>query len=112
MKPKRLILACRNVGKGEAAAKGSSFASARRAELIGRCKDIAETTGYTPEVAYVDLLDFSTIPAFIEKLDDNGKGKVDLAICNAALNVQHWQTSKDGWESWCVVPISQRLSTS
>ncbi len=61
--------------------------------------DIKETTGYDAEVSYIDLADFSSITAFVQKLNDNGKGKVDLALLNAGVNLAQYQLSKDGWES-------------
>ncbi len=68
-------------------------------DLTDTCLDIKDTTEYSPDIAHVDLADFSTIPTFIEKLDDNGKGVVDIAICNAGVTLWEWRATTDGWES-------------
>ncbi|KAJ7089873.1 hypothetical protein B0H15DRAFT_839583 [Mycena belliarum] len=82
MNPGRLILACRNQTKGEAA--------------LGKLK--AET-GYTKaELWIVDLADFASVKHFAQRFEQDG-GRLDILVENAGVAAWDYVPTKDGWET-------------
>nr|GAT59591.1 predicted protein [Mycena chlorophos] len=83
MKPDRLILAVRDVGKGEAA----------KAEIVAE-------TGYEGklEVWVLDMGSWKSVKAFAERAN-NELERLDGALLNAGLNTPKWQVTGDGWEN-------------
>ncbi|KAF7308988.1 hypothetical protein MKEN_01099700 [Mycena kentingensis (nom. inval.)] len=82
MRPARIILAVRNVEKGEKA----------KAEIVAE-------TGYTGkmEVWELELSSFASVKAFGERANSELE-RLDGAILNAAYNGPDWNTTVDGWE--------------
>ncbi|KAJ6580891.1 hypothetical protein B0H19DRAFT_1251172 [Mycena capillaripes] len=82
MNPGRLILACRNQSKGQAA--------------VDKLK---ADTGYSKaELWIVDLADFESVKQFGDKFERDG-GRLDILVENAAIAVDKYEASKDGWET-------------
>ncbi|KAF9527907.1 hypothetical protein CPB83DRAFT_836265 [Crepidotus variabilis] len=92
----RLILACRDQNRGEAAV----------------AKIIRETEFKNVELWLSDLTDFSSVNVFAEKYEKEG-GRLDLLAENAAIiPVMGQQMTRDGWEpamletgeKYCTIP--------
>jgi len=82
MNPGKLILACRNVEKGERARK-----------------DIESTTGCkTTEIWQIDLASFSSVSAFVDRFQSEGGGKLDLLIQNAGMATFNFSPTVDKYE--------------
>ncbi|KAJ7132349.1 hypothetical protein C8R44DRAFT_698800 [Mycena epipterygia] len=82
MNPARLILACRNQSKGEAA-----------------IEKLKAATGYAKaEVWLIDLADFESVKQFADKFEKDG-GRLDILVENAATFATRYEPTKDGWES-------------
>ncbi|KAG6818613.1 hypothetical protein H0H93_003443 [Arthromyces matolae] len=81
MNPARLILACRSKEKGLAA-----------------IQKIETETGYkNAELWLVDLSDFSSVLAFVDKFEKEA-GRLDILVANAAISPRTQTLTKDGWE--------------
>eukprot|EP01111_Echinosteliopsis_oligospora_P005558 TRINITY_DN1898_c0_g1_i1.p1 TRINITY_DN1898_c0_g1~~TRINITY_DN1898_c0_g1_i1.p1 ORF type:complete len:275 (-),score=49.19 TRINITY_DN1898_c0_g1_i1:73-897(-) len=81
MKPKKLILACRSVARGEAAKK-----------------KIEEETQYTgAEVWELDLSSIASVKDFAKKFNDSGL-PIDSLVSNAGINATEWVETSDGYE--------------
>ncbi|KAF7964843.1 hypothetical protein HWV62_2514, partial [Athelia sp. TMB] len=78
MNPGRLILACRNQVKGDAAVAFTDYTKA--------------------EVWSIDLSSFSSIIAFADKLEKDG-GQLDILVMNAAIVTYVYEATADGYES-------------
>ncbi|KAJ7151011.1 hypothetical protein C8R46DRAFT_914484 [Mycena filopes] len=82
MNPARLILACRNESKGNAA-----------------LQRLRSETKYTKaELWLVDLADFASVKAFADKFERDG-GRLDILVANAGIAVGKYEATVDGWES-------------
>lgn len=93
MNPERLILACRSEDKG-----------------IRAVQEIARETGYIhSEIRVLDQSSFSSVSAFVDKLEAEPYGRVDILLANAGLNALEYVRTKDGWENSLQV---NHLSTS
>jgi len=84
LKPARLIVACRNVQKGENAAQKIR-------------DDPAVSSETSVEVWQLDLADFASVKAFVEKVNKE-LARLDIVIENAGLTTMKYNTTKDGWE--------------
>ncbi|KZP30514.1 NAD(P)-binding protein, partial [Athelia psychrophila] len=81
MTPGRLILACRNQAKGQAA-----------------MASIEQETGFgKSELWSVDLGSFSTIVAFAEQFNKDD-GRLDILVMNAGVFVMKYEATADGFE--------------
>ncbi|KAJ7497994.1 hypothetical protein B0H11DRAFT_1998217 [Mycena galericulata] len=92
MNPGRLILACRNQGKGQAALE----------------KLKADMDYGNAELWNLDLADFDSVKQFATKFEQEG-GRLDILVANAAIGMLKFEPTKDGWESSIQV---NHLSTS
>ncbi|KAJ7780227.1 hypothetical protein DFH07DRAFT_865313 [Mycena maculata] len=82
MNPERLILACRNQTKGQAAVE-----------------KLKADTGYAKaELWLVDLADFDSVKQFADKFEQDG-GRLDILVENAAVGTSKYQPTKDGFET-------------
>ncbi|KIL71076.1 hypothetical protein M378DRAFT_6914 [Amanita muscaria Koide BX008] len=82
MNPGRLILGCRDSGRGTAA--------------LSRLK---EETGYDgAELWLIDLADFASVKSFADKYEKE-EGRLDYLVLNAAIVTRDYRSTKDGWES-------------
>ncbi|KAJ7483218.1 hypothetical protein FB451DRAFT_1084389 [Mycena latifolia] len=82
MNPGRLILACRNQSKGQAA-----------------LEKLKAATGYaTAELWIIDLADFASVKRFADKFEQDG-GRLDILVENAAIAPFTYDRTTDGWES-------------
>ncbi|KAJ7760692.1 hypothetical protein DFH07DRAFT_816410, partial [Mycena maculata] len=90
MNPGRLILACRNQSKGQAAADtGHAYIHI----------ELKADTGYkNAELWIIDLADFDSVRRFADKFDKEG-GRLDILVENAAVAKVTYEPTKDGWES-------------
>ncbi|KAF5355361.1 hypothetical protein D9758_006116 [Tetrapyrgos nigripes] len=81
MNPGRLILACRNQQKGEAA-----------------ISDIQSSTGFSRmELWIIDLNDFTSVKTFADRFDNEG-GRLDILVENAGISPMNVdERTKDGW---------------
>ncbi|THV05577.1 NAD(P)-binding protein [Dendrothele bispora CBS 962.96] len=81
MNPGRLIIACRNQQKGEAA-----------------LSELRSSTGFSRiELWIVDLADFASVKKFADKFDQEGD-RLDILIENAGMaGNKDYVTTKDGW---------------
>ncbi|TFK69951.1 NAD(P)-binding protein [Pluteus cervinus] len=83
MNPERLIMACRNTTKGEAA-----------------IKDVQSTTGYAQiDLLHIDLTDSASISKFIEELSSKGVTRIDTTLINAGMMTPKFELTVDGWET-------------
>jgi len=82
MRPARLILACRSQSKGQAA--------------LERIK--AETGCTTAEVWIIDLTEFASVQRFADQFARDG-GRLDILVANAAVILDKYEETKDGWET-------------
>ncbi|KAK0443839.1 hypothetical protein EV421DRAFT_1903430 [Armillaria borealis] len=83
MNPERIIMACRNEERGQAA--------------LERLK--AETGYQKAELWLVDLSRFSSVTAFGNKFEADG-GRLDILVLNAGvMPTKEYRTTVDGWES-------------
>ncbi|KII95100.1 hypothetical protein PLICRDRAFT_33932 [Plicaturopsis crispa FD-325 SS-3] len=82
MKPARIIMACRNVDKGNAA----------------KTKVEIETLYKSAEVWLLDLNSYSSIVAFAEKVEQEDV-RLDIVVANAAVAALRYGVSPEGWES-------------
>ncbi|KAJ6514865.1 hypothetical protein C8R47DRAFT_1206227 [Mycena vitilis] len=82
LNPAQLILAVRNLEKGEAAKQ-----------------TIIAETGFkgTIEVWELDMADFASVKRFAERANTS-LTRLDGAVLNAGINVWDWGTTADGWE--------------
>ncbi|KII92879.1 hypothetical protein PLICRDRAFT_488697 [Plicaturopsis crispa FD-325 SS-3] len=82
MNPARIIMACRSLERGNAAAA-----------------KVEKATGYQhTEVWLVDLANFSTVIEFVEKFERDG-GRLDIVVANAGIATTSYAVSPEGWES-------------
>ncbi|KAJ7614673.1 hypothetical protein DFH06DRAFT_1484206 [Mycena polygramma] len=82
MNPGRLILACRNQAKGQAA-----------------LTKLASITGYSKgELWIIDLADFESVKQFADKFERDG-GRLDILVENAGIALDKYEPTKDGWEA-------------
>lgn len=82
MNPARLILAVRNVSKGQVAAQ-----------------DIIETTkNKNIEVWELDMASFASVKAFAQRVDEQ-LPRLDIVIENAGIAAERWTETADGYES-------------
>ncbi|KAF8888746.1 hypothetical protein BD779DRAFT_428814 [Infundibulicybe gibba] len=81
MRPGRIIMGCRNATKGQTA-----------------LQKLYEQTGYRAELWIIDLSDFDSVKAFVDKFEADG-GRLDLLIQNAGIFMPRYEATKDGWES-------------
>ncbi|KAJ7893281.1 hypothetical protein B0H13DRAFT_2037540 [Mycena leptocephala] len=82
MNPGRLILACRNQNRGQAAVE-----------------KLQAATGYmNAELWIVDLADFESVKQFADKFEQDG-GRLDILVENAAIVTDKYEPTKDGWET-------------
>ncbi|KAI9451348.1 hypothetical protein F5148DRAFT_1277741 [Russula earlei] len=77
MNPKRLVLGCRSLDKGQAAVQATGFKNA--------------------ELALVDLARFSSVSAFADKFIRDGS-QIDILVYNAAVALFKYSATADGWE--------------
>ncbi|KAJ7163378.1 hypothetical protein C8R46DRAFT_1103202 [Mycena filopes] len=82
MNPGRLILACRDQGRGQAALE----------------KLQAETGCTTAQLWIVDLAEFASVQRFADRFDEEG-GRLDILVANAAVILPKYEETKDGWET-------------
>ncbi|KAF8166537.1 short-chain dehydrogenase [Mycena galopus ATCC 62051] len=81
MNPGRLILACRNQSKGQAA--------------VDKLK---AATGYSKaELWIIDLADFASVKQFANKFEREG-GRLDILVENAAIGSSKYKATKDNWD--------------
>ncbi|KAJ6534670.1 hypothetical protein DFH09DRAFT_1180286 [Mycena vulgaris] len=82
LKPAHIILAVRDVKKGEAAKD-----------------DIIAQTGFAGslEVWPLDMAEFASVRRFAERANTSLK-RLDGAVLNAGINAWKWETTADGWE--------------
>ncbi|KAJ7019871.1 hypothetical protein C8F04DRAFT_975104 [Mycena alexandri] len=82
MNPGRIILACRSEAKGR--------------EAVQR---LSTETGYTKgELWIIDLANFESVKRFATQFEQDG-GRLDILICNAAIEPGKYVSTQDGWES-------------
>jgi retinol dehydrogenase-12 len=81
MKPRKLILACRNAEKAQAALKQIETA----------------TSFHDIEAWSLDLASFASTQAFAKTFLDSGM-PLDILVSNAGLGVAPWVISEDGHE--------------
>jgi len=80
MKPSRLIMGCRNEGKGKAAVV-----------------QVEAATGYKPELWSIDLSSFASVSDFATRFEKDG-GRLDYLIMNAGVGLFEYSESPDGYE--------------
>ncbi|KAK7039386.1 WW domain-containing oxidoreductase [Favolaschia claudopus] len=81
MKPEKLIMACRNQNKGQAAVN-----------------QLKAATGYSNvELWLIDLADFSSIKQFADRYEREG-GRLDILVENAAVGFTPYSATKDNWD--------------
>jgi len=82
MNPEKLILAVRDLKKGQAA-KDSIEAATKYSNI---------------EVWKLDLSSFASVKEFVKKFEDSNQS-LDILVSNAAIATHKWSTTADGWES-------------
>ena len=83
MNASRIIIACRQVKKGEEAA----------AKVFKTCPSYRGKI----DVMHLDLSSFDSVKAFAEKIDAD-PGRLDIAVLNAGVARYDWKVTADGWE--------------
>ncbi len=103
MNPERIIMACRNEERGQAALESmyvvlrQKYAKLNLALLPLGLK--AETGYHRAELWLVDLSRFSSVTAFANKFEADG-GRLDILVLNAGvMPTKEYRTTADGWES-------------
>jgi len=83
MNPGRLILGCRSQAKGDAA-----------------IKSIKESTGCsTMECWTIDMSEFKSISAFVDRFEREGGPRLDILLQNAGVLPMKFIPTVDGWET-------------
>ena len=99
MNPGKLILACRSKERGETALKGVLIA-ASSIMLTVILEDIERSTGCKTMVVWpLDLSDFSSVKAFVDRYEKEGGGQLDVLLENAGIVTEKFKQTKDGWET-------------
>lgn len=113
MNPARLILACRNKEKGEAALEGTCTKNMPLGFYFlrsGNYQAIREATGYNnSELWLLDLARFASVIEFSERFERDG-GKIDILVANAAVALYEYKTTPEGWEETSVVSTCIAIS--
>src|SRR5277367_3167886 len=92
MNPARLILAVRNVSKGQGAKNALLGIGEKHAGFGG-------VRGQTSvEVWELDLTSFESVRQFAKKCETELE-RLDVLLENAALRCTQWSVTKDGWET-------------
>ncbi|KAJ6504175.1 hypothetical protein C8R47DRAFT_968468 [Mycena vitilis] len=94
MNPGRLILACRNHSRGQAAVEPPP--------LVIRAYPSAE-------LWVVDLADFSSVKQFTDRFEREGGG-LDILMANAAILMLKYEPTTDGWETAFVLAVLSSLA--
>jgi hypothetical protein len=107
MKPKHLVLACRNQAKAEKAI------ASRRPPLTleldaHTCVGVTAETGFLAELLILDMSELASVSAFVTAFEQK-YDRLDILVCNAGVSVRSYSSSVDGWES-TYVPDSYCLS--
>jgi hypothetical protein len=101
MKPKHLVLACRNRTKAEKA-----IASRRPLLALEHhahtCVEVAAETGFLAELLILDMAEFASVSAFATAFEQK-YDRLDILVCNAGVSVGSYSSSVDGWESMYVL---------
>jgi retinol dehydrogenase-12 len=108
LNPAHLVLAVRNVDKGQQALTGehSVYIEHLRSGQI-RCiliyvsgfPDLRNETGYKGGmVMKLDHADFASVSAFVTEFE-KGHHRLDVFVANAGINSNKYAATKDGWES-------------
>ncbi|KAG6835245.1 hypothetical protein H0H93_003570 [Arthromyces matolae] len=84
MKAARVILACRNKEKGEAA--------------VERIKNETRLYHSDVELKLVDLSSFASVIAFVDEVEKEG-GRLDIVVANAGMAAGSYRPTSDGYES-------------
>lgn len=64
-----------------------------------RVSELSAATGYTKaELWIVDLADFASVKAFADRFEQEG-GRLDIFVENAAIFMDKYESTKDGWET-------------
>ncbi|KZO99085.1 NAD(P)-binding protein [Calocera viscosa TUFC12733] len=95
LRPEKLILACRDLQKAEAA----------KALIVQEC-GVEEGTVLCWEL---DQAKFESVRAFVGRFEREGGGRLDLLIANAGISTAKYAKTSDGWEQTLQV---NHLSTS
>jgi retinol dehydrogenase-12 len=100
MGPKRLVLACRNKAKGEAALARESHARGRFAssDSLG-VSELKKETGFeAAELMILDMSTFASVQTFVDAFEAAHE-RLDILVLNAAVAMLSYEASADGWES-------------
>ena len=61
---------------------------------------IKGSTGFSRmEVWEVDLANFSSIRAFVDRFEKDSEGRLDLLVMNSGITAVQFSQTTDGWES-------------
>lgn len=103
MNASKLILACRSQEKGEAAIQRErasfNFYHSSLSNILALPTGLKEATGYSnAELWIVDLAEFSSVKAFVDRALKHLE-RIDILLLNAAIagDPQH-KATVDGWE--------------
>lgn len=99
MGPGKLVLACRSIQKAEDAARGtrSKRGCILDISLTGP-SEIQKATGFDRTGAYVvDLSLFSSVNAFVDEFESKEE-RLDILIYNAAVWLDEYRATSDGFE--------------
>ena len=92
MNTARLILAVRNLSKGEDA-KQSILQQIKKEAPPGSVRQETQVDVWT-----LDLSSFESVKSFAKKCDEELE-RIDVLLANAAVQSPEWTVTKDGWES-------------
>ncbi|KAF8903501.1 hypothetical protein CPB84DRAFT_1845793 [Gymnopilus junonius] len=103
LNPGKLILACRNKEKGDAAVIGLSKFSDRKLHYFNEVSipAIKQETGFQDvELWLLDLGSFASVRSFAERFEKEG-GRLDILVENAANapTFDYVEFTNDGWEA-------------
>jgi retinol dehydrogenase 12 len=100
MNPGRLILACRSQERGDEAVRGRDKHSyLMQSIVLNSCTAIKEATGCsTLECWTVDLANFKSVSAFVDRFDKEGGERLDILLENAGMATRNFHSTMDGWE--------------
>ena len=91
LNPARLICACRDVERGNAAV-----------QRIRQSSGVSDETSV--EMWLLDLADFNSVKAFAERVEKELK-TVNIVVENAGVSTLKWSITKDGWEKTLQVNV-------
>ena len=116
MRPGKLVIACRNKDKGQAAVlRAYAYRNGHTTNFtltLHYASELKAQTGCKDsELRLVDLSKFESVLQFIDTFEAENS-RLDILVCNAAIETTIYEAAPSGWEStYVLIPLrrSQRI---